>query len=306
MEEREFFRVNSNEYVPETNYWIVCPASIKHPKNHAVMFVTKNYPQYKYVFSEVSGCLVFWPQEWEIPEVVSKKHAVVPCENPHLEYCRFFSKNKITNLPQPEDGEYINGAFIAKKAKVGEGVTIFPNAYIGGDVVIGDNCYIGTGVKIVGKVRIGRNVVIRENTVIGSDGLSTDRDENGHPITMPQFGGVVIEDDVQIGANAAIMRGAIDDTIISQGCKIDNMVFVSHNALIGEESFVVGMSLLFGSASVGKQAQISGGCMVGNYVHIGDSSLLGMGSVATRSIPDGSIAYGTPAKPMRKRFEEKQ
>ena len=301
MAEQEFFRVSTAAYCPGTEYWVTRPASIHHPKDHAVMFITKGYPESRGVFEDVSGCLIFWPKEWEIPEQIAAANAVVPCENPHLAYCRFYQQQKITGLYQPDETVSRDGSLIATTATIGEGTVIFPGCYMGGQVTIGRNCFIGAGVKIVGRVRIGDNVWIRENTVIGTDGMSTDRDEDGHPVTMPQFGGVVIEDDVQIGANACILRGAIDDTVLHKGCKIDSLVLVSHNVSVGEESFVIAVTHLFGSSSVGKQAQVSGGCVVGNYVHIGDRALLGMGSVAPRSIPDGWIAYGSPAKPMREK-----
>lgn len=300
----EFFHVNTDQYISGTDYTVVRPASLKNPKDSAVMFITDSYPNLKEVFNQVSGCLVFWPEKWDIPDGLQKKHAVVPCKDPHLSYCKFYQQQGITGLDQPEETEYCQGSHIAKTARIGDNTIVFPGCYIGGQVTIGQNCYIGAGVKITGRVTIGDSVRIRENTVIGADGLSTDRDEDDHPVTMPQFGGILIEDEVQIGANVTICRGAIDDTVLHRACKIDNSVFVSHNVEVGEESFVVGMTLLFGSASVGRQAQISGGCTVGNYVHVGDRSLLGMGAVSNRSIPENTIAYGTPARAVRKRYKE--
>lgn len=300
MEDLNFFRVNTGEYVPGTDYWVTRPASIGHPKDHAVMFITEEHPDLRAVFETVSGCLIFWPEGWDVPEEVAAKNAVVPCRNPHLEDCRFFQRHRITGLIMPEETYERNGSHIAKTAKIGERTVIFPGCYIGGEVMIGEDCYIGPGVKIMGRVRIGDRVWIRENTVVGMDGMTTDRDENGHPVPMPQFGGVVIEDDVKIGAQVVVQRGAIDDTVLHRGCKIDSLCLISHNVSVGEESIVVGTTFLFGSASVGRQAQISGGCMVGNYVHIGDRASLGMGSVVTKDIPDSWIAYGVPAKPVRK------
>lgn len=110
------------------------------------------------------------------------------------------------NLPLPSEYEVINGAHIEIGAVIGKNCVIFPGVYIGKDVIIGDDVYIASGVKLVGSVTIGDHVVIRDNTVIGADGLTTSRDDNGEAITIPQFGGVSIEDDVQIGANVVIAR----------------------------------------------------------------------------------------------------
>lgn len=303
MENHNFFEINTSEYVEGTDYVVTRPASIYHPKDHAVMFLMERHPEYREIFFSVSQCLIFWPLSWPVPEEISRKNAVVPCASPRVAYCRFFADHHITGLYSVEEMESVNGAVIAKTAKIGKNATIFHGVYIGGQVEIGDDCFIGAGVKILGRVRIGNHVQIRENTVIGADGMTTERDEEGHPVTMPQLGGIIIEDDVQIGANAVILRGAIDDTILHRGCKVDSLVLVSHNVSVGEESFVIAMTHLFGSSSVGRQAQVSGGCVVGNRVHIGDRSLLGMGSVANKEIPKNTVAYGNPAKPKRQRYE---
>lgn len=190
----------------------------------------------------------------------------------------------------------VNGAFIANGAKIGQNCRIFPGAYIGSEVVMGDNVYVGTGAKLVGEVHIGNNVVIRENTVIGADGLSTDRDENGRALTMPQFGSVVLEDDVQIGALTVIGRGAIDSTVIRRGSKIDNSCFISHNVQIGEDAFVVGETIMFGSSSLGDQGFISGNSTIRDGRHVGKKAKVGMGSVVTKDVADGMIVKGNPAR----------
>lgn len=296
MNTKMFFEVNTNKYLKSTSYTVVRPASINNPKNNAVMFITENFIDRASAFLNVKECLIFWPASHEIPDEINEKNAVYECENPHLEYCKFFVDNSISLKMKYEEYDTINGANIAKTAIIGSNTIIMPGAYIGGDVEIGDNCEIGANVSIVGPVKMGNNVIIMENTVIGSRSMTTDRDENGHQIYMPQFGGIVIEDNVSIGANSVVSRGAIDNTVLHKGCKIDNMVFVSHNCEVGEETFVIGLSHMFGSSSVGNYAQISGGCILGNYVHIGDRTLLGMDSLATKSIPNDCVAYGIPAK----------
>ena len=161
---------------------------------------------------------------------------------------------------------------------------------------MGDNCYVGTGARLVGEIHMGSAVIIRENAVIGADGLSTDRDEYGRALTMPQFGGVVLEDNVQIGALTVIARGAIDNTVLKCGTKVDNSVFISHNVILGEDTFVVGETIMFGSSSTGKQAFISGNSTIRDGRHIGEKSVVGMGSVVVRDVEDGAVVKGNPAK----------
>ena len=293
---KEYFRVNVSRYVTGKNFDVVRPASLNNPKDSAVMFISAGYMDHVDAFKKCRDCLIFWPAEEAVPDDLAELHAVCVVENTRNGYCGFFRDNNITYYPPIEEFEVVNGAYIAKTAKVGKNCRILPGAYIGGEVEIGDNCYIGLGTKLVGEVHIGNNVVIRENSVIGADGLSTDRDENGRALTMPQFGGVVIEDDVQIGALTVIGRGAIDNTILKRGSKIDNSTFISHNVILGEDTFVVGESIMFGSSSTGKQVLISGNSTIRDGRHIGNKAVIGMGSVVVKNVEDGAVVKGNPAK----------
>ncbi len=291
-----FFDVPLSEYQEGSKVTVCRPASLNNPKDNAVMFVTEGYIQFSERLLKCKDCLVFWPKDVDIPSEISALHVVCKAENPHNEFGRFFVKHGITHLPKPQKYDIVNGAFIEKGAQIGKNSFIFPGCYIGCEVIIGDNVYLGSGTKLLGKVIIGNNVVIRDNSVIGADGLTTDRDENGKALTIPQFGGVVIEDDVQIGALTVIGRGAIDDTIIKRGSKIDNSAFISHNVVLGEDTFVVGETIMFGSSTTGAQAYISGNVTVREGRHIGTKAKVGMGAVVTKDVADGTIVKGNPAK----------
>lgn len=293
---KEYFRVNVSKYVTGKGFDVVRPASLNNPKDNAVMFISAGYMDHVDAFRKCKNCLVFWPKGEQVPEDIAETHAVCVVDNTRNGYCGFFRDNNITYYPPIEEFEIVNGAYIAKTAKVGKNCRILPEAYIGGEVEIGDNCYIGLGTKLVGEIHIGNNVVIRENSVIGADGLSTDRDENGRALTMPQFGGVIIEDDVQIGALTVIGRGAIDNTILKRGSKVDNSTFISHNVTVGEDTFIVGESIMFGSSSTGKQVLISGNSTIRDGRHIGDKAVIGMGSVVTKNVEAGAVVKGNPAK----------
>lgn len=291
-----YFTVSAEKYGKGRTFDIVRPASLDNPKDNAVMFILDQYMAKAKVFETVKNCLVFWPGDVEVPEALQKLHVVVPCADPHGSYCRFFQDNGITYLPDMGTVQSMNGAWIDSRAVIGRNPQIFPGVYIGGPVRIGNNVFIGAGTKIVGEAEIGDNVVIRENTVIGADGLTTDRDGDGKALTMPQFGKVVLEDDVQVGANVVIARGAIDETRICRGAKIDNCAFISHNVTVGEDTFVVGEAILFGSSSTGKRCLISGNATVMNLVHVGDDSIVGAGAVVVKSVPEKSKVKGSPAR----------
>lgn len=293
---KEYFKVNVSKYVTGKDFDVVRPASLNNPKDHAVMFISAGYMDHIDAFKRCRSCLVFWPSAEKVPDDIEELHAVCVVESSRNGYCSFFRDNSITYYPPIEEFENVNGAYIAKTAKVGNNCRILPGAYIGGEVEIGDNCYIGLGSKLVGEIHIGNNVIIRENSVIGADGLSTDRDENGRALTMPQFGGVIIEDDVQIGALTVIGRGAIDNTILRRGSKIDNSTFISHNVTVGEDTFVVGESIMFGSSSTGKQVLISGNSTIRDGRHIGNKAVIGMGSVVVKNVEDGAVVKGNPAR----------
>ena len=293
---KEYFKVNVSRYVAGKDFCVVRPASLNYPKDNAVMFISAGYMDKMEAFLKCQNCLVFWPENVDVPDKIRKQHAVVKCKNTRRGYCTFYRDNAITYYLPMEEYEVVNGAYITKTAQIGKNCTILPGAYIGGEVIMGDNCYIGSGTKIVGEVYIGNNVVIRENSVIGADGLSTDRDEEGKALTMPQFGGVKIEDDVQIGALTVIGRGAIDYTILGRGSKVDNSTFISHNVIIGEDTFIVGESIMFGSSSTGKQAFISGNSTIRDGRHVGEKAIVGMGSVVVRNVDNGSVVKGNPAK----------
>ncbi|OKZ20206.1 MAG: hypothetical protein BHV81_04040 [Butyricimonas synergistica] len=293
---KNYFDVDVSKYNVNKHFKVLRPASLNFPKDNAVMFVTEKYMNRAERLETVKNCLVFWPENMDIPESISLKHAVVPVEKPRSAYANFFLNNNIYNLPLPSEYEVINGAHIEIGAVIGKNCVIFPGVYIGKDVIIGNDVYIASGVKLVGSVTIGNHVVIRDNTVIGADGLTTNRDDNGKAITIPQFGGVSIEDDVQIGANVVIARGAIDDTRIGRGSKIDSSCFISHNVIIGEDTFIVGETIMFGSSSTGKQVLISGNSTIRDSVHIGDKAVVGMGAVVVKDVSENSVVKGNPAK----------
>lgn len=293
---KKFFEVKANKYEIEKDFSVYRSSSLNKPQDNSVMFITEEYIEKWEVLQKVKECIIIWPQNKEVPEIIRNNHVIIKHENPRLGYALFYQENGITYNPQLKNYKEINGAYIADGVKIGKGTIIFPGVYIDSEVTIGENCYIGSGVKLLGSVKVGNDVIIRENTVIGSDGLTRMRGTNGKIVTIPQFGGVIIEDNVQIGALTVIAKGAIDDTVIRTGCRIDNSCFISHNVELGEDSVVVGETIMFGSSSTGKQAFISGNVTVRDGIHIGDKAFVGMGSTVIHPVDNGKVVKGSPAK----------
>ncbi len=294
--EDKFFSVNTSKYVENTSFEVYRASSLDNPRNNSVMFIIPAFITRAEVFFTVSECLVFWPQSKEVPEGLEERHAVCKVADTHNAFARFFSENDIDNRPMPRPVQIVNGSYIEEGATIGENCTIFPGCYIGAEVVIGNNAYIGSGVKINGRVEIGNNVSIRENTVIGGESLTTDRDKDGSALTIPQFGRVIIEDDAWIGSCVCINRGAIDETRVCRGAKISCGSHVGHNTYIGEDSFLAANAVMLGRAWVGNRVLVAGNCTITNGVHVNDDAVVGDGSVVKYEVPAGARVFGNPAK----------
>jgi UDP-3-O-[3-hydroxymyristoyl] glucosamine N-acyltransferase len=177
-----------------------------------------------------------------------------------------------------------------------------PNTYIGPFSYIG-RCVIGAGTIIHGhahlydNVKIGENVVIHAGSVIGADGFGYLKTESGEYENFPHIGGVVIEDNVEIGANTCVDRGALGDTIIKRGAKIDNLVHIAHNVEIGQNALVIAQSMIGGSTKIGKGVWIAPCACLRDGISVGEDAIIGMGAVVTKNIPAGETWAGVPAKP---------
>lgn len=177
---------------------------------------------------------------------------------------------------------------------------IHETAVIGVDVTIGDWVHIGPN-AVINYAVIGNNVTIQPGAVIGSDGFGfahDNRTENGTLIRFPHYGRVIIEDDVEIGANSVIDRGTLGDTIIRKGVKIDNLVHVAHNADIGEHTALVAHSMIAGSVTIGRESWIAPHVAIRQQQTIGAHVLAGLGAVVVSDVEDGQTVIGVPAKPI--------
>lgn len=185
-------------------------------------------------------------------------------------------------------------AYIGQGAQLGDGVVIYPNAYIGPNCTIGARTVLYSNASVREGCTVGADCIIHNGAVIGSDGFGFFRKE-GRQHKIPQLGTVEIGDDVEVGANAAIDRAMVGKTHIGSGTKIDNLVQIGHNTVIGEQCILCGNVGISGSAILGNGVTLAAGAGVAGHLEIGDNVTVAALSGVTKSIPSGRVVSGFPA-----------
>ena len=186
-------------------------------------------------------------------------------------------------------------AYIGKNVRLGKGVQIYPNVYIGDNVTIGDNTILYAGVKVYAHCVIGNDCILHAGVVVGSDGFGFEPDEQGVNQKIPQIGNVIIEDDVEIGANTTIDRAMMGSTIIRKNAKIDNLVQIAHNVEIGESTFCCAQVGIAGSSKIGKHCILAGQVGVAGHIEITDNCIFGAQTGVPNSIKKPGTYMGYPA-----------
>jgi UDP-3-O-[3-hydroxymyristoyl] glucosamine N-acyltransferase len=187
---------------------------------------------------------------------------------------------------------------LANDVKVGERVTLYPGVSIGRGSVVDDDSVIHAQVSIGDNVRIGKRVIIHAGTVLGSDGFGFVTDGGRHH-KIPQVGGVIIEDDVEIGANCSIDRATLGNTVIRKGTKLDNQVQVAHNVTIGENCLIAAQAGIAGSSKLGNYVVFGGRVGVADHISVGDRVMAGGGSGIVKDVEAGQIIAGYYSLPIR-------
>lgn len=197
-----------------------------------------------------------------------------------------------------EEGAVVEqGAIIGPEAQIGSGTRIAAGAVIGYRCAIGRNCYIGPR-AVVTHALIGNNVIIHAGTAIGQDGFGFAMGPSGH-LKVRQIGRVIIQDWVEIGANSAVDRGALRDTVIGEGTKIDNLVQIAHNVVVGRHCVIVGQAGIAGSTVLEDFVVMGGNSGVVGHITLGAGAQIAGNSGVTESVPRGARWGGTPAKPLK-------
>lgn len=198
------------------------------------------------------------------------------------------------------DDIYIGAfAYIGKGAKIGNGAKIYPHAYIGENSAVGDDAIIYSGVTIYHNCKIGNRCIVHSGAVIGADGFGF-APVNGHFNKIPQLGNVVIDDDVEIGANTTVDRATMGSTHIKQGTKLDNLIQVAHNCAIGQNTVMAAQSGIAGSTKIGDNCMIGGQVGFAGHIDVGNNVQIGAQSGIPSNVKEGSRLMGSPAMDIKK------
>lgn len=245
-------------------------------------------------------------------EVKEAGKPIIRTENPSLAFAKMLSLVTPSEIRHPE-GIHPQ-ALIGKNVKLGKNVAIqafcviednveiaddsilYAGVYVGHHAKIGRNALIYSGVSIRERVVIGDRVIIHSGSVIGSDGFGFAIVRGVHH-KIPQIGTVIVEDDVEIGANVTIDRARFDKTVIGRGSKIDNLVQIAHNVVIGENSIIVAQVGISGSTMIGKNVILAGQAGIVGHINIGDGAIVAAQAGVTKSVPSNAKVSGYPAKP---------
>ncbi len=195
--------------------------------------------------------------------------------------------------PDPAIGAHVH---IGENARLGARAMIMAGAYIGPDVTIGDDCVLFPRAVVLRETLIGNRVVLHSGVVIGGDGFGFAPDGPGYR-KIPQVGKVVIEDDVDVGANTTIDRATTGETRVASGCRIDNLVMIAHNVQVGENTVICGQTGISGSTRVGRHVTLAGQVGIVGHIEIGDDARVGAQGGVTKSVPAGETYSGYPAQP---------
>lgn len=297
----------NGQVIGDSNIIVSAVSKIEEGKPGTITFFAN--PKYEcYLYTTLASIVLinrnFEPKE-EIKATLIKVDDAYQAFASLLELYNKTMKQELKEIEQPCHidktaiiGEDIYvGAFsyIGENAKIGNKVKIYPHVCIGNNAVIGDNSILYSGVKIYDGCIVGNNCILHAGSVIGADGFGFAPQPDKSFKKIPQIGNVIIEDDVEIGANTTIDCGTMDATIIRKGTKIDNLVQIAHNCEIGENSIIAAQTGLAGSTKVGKNCMFAGQVGVVGHLTIGDNVQIGAQSGVTKSIKDNQIVLSSPA-----------
>ena len=296
------------EIVGDKNAAVHTVSSIEEGKKGSLAYLTNlKYEEHLYTTgASIVLCDKSFEPKQEVPATLVKVDNAAECIVKLLQmYAASKPRRKgISERASVAEGAVVEGetyvgdfAVIERGAKVGANCQIYPQVYIGEGVTIGEGTTLYAGVKIYEGCHVGKNCILHAGAVIGADGFGFMPNAEGGFDKIPQLGNVIIEDDVEIGANTCIDRAKTDSTIIRRGVKLDNLIQIGHNVQVGENTVSSAQTGIAGTSKVGKNCFIAGQVGIADHVTVGDRVMIGSKSGLDKNVPDGEIRFGYPALP---------
>ena len=302
---KEITELLDGELIGDANIVITGISGIKEAKEGDITFLAN--PKYLPLLEKTHASAIITSKD-----IKTAPKPIIRTENPSLAFAKMVSFMAPSQIRHPKGihptvilGKDVSlgrdvaiGPYtvIEDNVSIAEATIIYSGCFVGHHTKIGKNTLIYANVSIRERISIGNRVIIHSGTVIGSDGFGFATIEGLHH-KIPQIGTVEIDDDVEIGANVTIDRARFDKTVIGRGTKIDNLVQIAHNVVIGENSIVVAQVGISGSTTVGKNVVLAGQVGLVGHIAIGDNVVVMAQSGVSKSIPAGTMAWGYPAKP---------
>lgn len=294
------------EIVGDKNAAVHTVSSIEEGKKGSLAYLTNlKYEEHLYTTgASIVLCDKSFEPKQEVPATLVKVDNAAECIVKLLQmYAASKPRRKgISERASIAEGAVVEGetyvgdfAVIERGAKVGANCQIYPQVYVGEGVTIGEGTTLYAGVKIYEGCHVGKNCILHAGAVIGADGFGFMPNAEGGFDKIPQLGNVIIEDDVEIGANTCIDRAKTDSTIIRRGVKLDNLIQIGHNVQIGENTVSSAQTGIAGTSKVGKNCFIAGQVGIADHVTVGDRVMIGSKSGLDKNVPDGEIRFGYPA-----------
>lgn len=273
-------------------------SSIWSPKAHSLTFMKEIKPEYLEKLQGIHDALILVPMQAGDLGEVERINQVVRVDSPRREYAIILQYILDVTSTQRRYKTLESGVVIGENVTVHETAYIEPFVFINHDSVIGARCILRSGARIGTRVIIGAGSVIRENAVVGGQGFGIERDAEGRTYRIPHVGGVIIGQDVEVGALTTVCAGTIDPTIIEDYVKIDDHVHIAHNCHVERGAYVIANALVGGSTRIGANSWIAPTATLKNGIRIGADVTVGLGAVVTRDVPPGLTVAGNPAEDM--------
>jgi UDP-3-O-[3-hydroxymyristoyl] glucosamine N-acyltransferase len=282
----------------DVNHEINLPRAIELCDEFNISMITGKYrDDVKQLLAGTECKLIIMPESFLNQELNVKGKAFLFHDNPKsilIDYCRKFLGYENAN----SNTEIHPTAVIEPGAVLGNCVKLGAHVFVDATSAIGNNCTVLAN-TVISNSSVGNNVKIGSNNTIGGYGFGYNKLDSGEIELFPHYGRVVIKDNVEIGNNTCIDRGSLSDTIIETGVKIDNLVHIAHNVVIGENTLIIACSMIAGSVVIGANSWVAPAGTIRNAVKLGKNSTVGLGSVVTKNVADNETVIGNPAMSMK-------